>query len=286
MKPTSIIFLILAAVLIVAGAVTCSVAQSRAESENVSIFCYDYNENGEPIEKIDLTTENINKITVSLSDCDVEIVTGAERSELELVNFEKYKYSLSTGDSELELSDSIGIKSVIRFNSGSFSFEGLRYIFPFGGKGKPKISDGAQRRAILRLADTTTVRNAVVEIENGDVSLNGLTLKADFNVSVENGNIRVLSDSSAVSYKLTAKNGNVDISDPTFSGSAVVRAEKGDISLSVNKETECEYKLEAPLGAVSYYGTSSGHAYTTGTTYDAKITANADTGNVVLTVPE
>lgn len=61
-----------------------------------------------------------------------------------------------------------------------------------------------------------------------------------------------------------------------------MRAEKGDISISVNKSSECEYKLEAPLGAVSYYGTSSGHAYTTGTTYDAKITANADTGNIAL----
>ncbi len=282
MKPTSVIFLILAAALIVSGAVVCSVAQSKAKSENVSIFCYEYNENGEPTEKIDLTTENINKISVSLADCDIEIVTGAEKSELELVNFEKYKYSLSTSDSELALSDSIGIKSVIRFSSGSFSFEGLRYIFPFGGKGKPKIAEGTQRRAILRLADTTVVRNAAIEIENGDVSLNGLTLKADFDVSVENGNISVVSDSSAVSYKLTVKNGNIDISDPAFSGSATVRAEKGDISISVNKSSECEYKLEAPLGAVSYYGTSSGHAYTTGTTYDAKITANADTGNIAL----
>ena len=110
------------------------------------------------------------------------------------------------------------------------------------------------------------MRNAAIEIENGDVSLNGLTLKADFDVSVENGNISVVSDSSAVSYKLTVKNGNIDISDPAFSGSATVRAEKGDISISVNKSSECEYKLEAPLGAVSYYGTSSGHAYTTGTT--------------------
>lgn len=106
--------------------------RAAAKKENISIFCYDYNENGEPIEKIDLTTENINKITVSLSDCDVEIIAGAEKSELELVNFEKYKYSLSTSDSELELTDSIGIKSVIRFNSGSFSFEGLRYIFRSG----------------------------------------------------------------------------------------------------------------------------------------------------------
>lgn len=285
MKPTSIIFLILAAVLIIAGAVTCSVAQSSAKKENISIFCYDYNENGEPIEKIDLTTENINKITVSLSDCDVEIIAGAEKSELELVNFEKYKYSLSTSDSELELTDSIGIKSVIRFNSGSFSFEGLRYIFPFGGKGKPKIPESAQRKAIIRLADTTVVKSASVEVENGDVSAEGLALKADFKVDVGNGNIRVSSDSSAVSYKLIVKNGNIDISDPAFSGVAVMRTEKGDIFLSVNKETECEYKLEAPLGSVSYYGTSSGHAYTTGTTYDAKITANADTGDIKLTVP-
>lgn len=85
-----------------------------------------------------------------------------------------------------------------------------------------------------------------------------------------------------MSYKLTVKNGNIDISVPAFSGSATVRAEKGDISISVNKSSECEYKLEAPLGAVSYYGTSSGHAYTTGTTYDAKIIANADTGNIAL----
>ena len=31
-----------------------------------------------------------------------------------------------------------------------------------------------------------------------------------------------------------------------------------------------------------YKRQSSGHAYTTGTTYDAKITANADTGNIAL----
>ena len=85
MKPTSVIFIVVAVALIIAGTITCSVAQSNAEKDGIDIFSYNYNESGDLFDTVDFKAESINRIKLSLGRCDVHIIGGADRAEAELV---------------------------------------------------------------------------------------------------------------------------------------------------------------------------------------------------------
>lgn len=286
MKPTSVIFIIVAVVLIIAGTVTCSVAQSKAAKEGVDIFSYNYNEEGDLFDTVDFATENINRIKLSLGRCDVHIIGGAERAEAELVNFEKYKYSLSMSDSGLEISDGIGLGSFVTFSSGGISFDGMRYLFPFAAKGRLKTDENAKRSITVYLPDTLNIRRIDIEVEEGDVTVENISYKADCSIASSLGDISVSGSSQAQTvYSLTAGNGDISFDYPAFAGVADMHNSSGNIGITVSRESDCEYTVDAPLGSVMYYGVSAGHAYHSGTTYPCKINASSDKGNISIDAP-
>lgn len=286
MKPTSVIFIIVAVVLIIAGTITCSVAQSNAEKEGVDIFSYNYNESGDLLDTVDFRAENVNRIKISLGRCDVHIIGGGDRAEAELVNFERYKYSLSMTDGELKITDGIGFGSFVTVSSGGISFDGMRYLFPFGGKGRIKIDENAKRSVTVYLPDTLGIRKIDIEVQEGDVTVENIAYNADCSVVSASGNISVIGNAQVqTGYSLTAESGDISFDHPAFAGVADMHSSSGNIGITVARDNECEYRVDAPLGSVMYYGTSAGHAYHSGTTYPCKITAASDKGNIAVDSP-
>ena len=286
MKPTSVIFIIVAVALIIAGTITCSVAQSNAEKEGVDIFSYNYNESGDLSDMVDFKSENINRIKLSLGSCDVHIIGGAENAEAELVNFEKYKYSLSMTDGELRISDGISFGSFVSISSGGISFDGMRYLFPFLGKGRVRIDENAKRSVTVYLPDTLNIRKIDIEVQDGDVTVENIAYNADCSIASLSGNISVSGDAQVqTGYSLNTENGDIKFVQPAFAGVADMHNISGNIGITVDRGSECEYTVDAPLGSVMYYGTSAGHAYHSGTTYSCKIKALSDKGNISVDSP-
>lgn len=286
MKPTSVIFIVVAVALIIAGTITCSVAQSNAEKDGIDIFSYNYNESDDLFDTVDFKAESINRIKLSLGRCDVHIIGGADRAEAELVNFEKYKYSLSMTDGELEISDGISFSSFVTISSGGISFDGMRYLFPFGGKGKAGIDENAKRSVTVYLPDTLNIRKIDIEVEDGNVTVDNIAYKADCSIASSLGSISVSGNAySQTGYILNTENGNIEFNQPVFAGIADMHSLSGNIGITVDRNNECEYTVDAPLGSVMYYGTSAGHAYHSGTTYPCKITAVSDKGNISVDFP-
>lgn len=284
MKPRSIIFLIVAAVLIVAGIIVCAVGSAGAKSDGIDIYSYSYDENDRTVTEVDISNEAIGKISLELGSCSVRIEGGGDRPTVKLVGFEKYRYSLSTTGSELKIKDGFGPTALIGMSSDGISFDGMRYLFPFVSRGIHSHAETCE--VIISLPDKLAVRKISINVERGDVTLDSLSGKADIVINVGEGNIASSSKTDA-SVSIAADTGAGDIlfENPIYVGKSDLHTADGNIRLVITGQTECEYQLLAPLGKISVYTADAGDSYITETTLPTKLTATADKGSITLVEP-
>ena len=284
MKPRSIIFLIIAGVLIVTGIIVCAVGNGRAKAEGIDIYSYSYDDENRTVSEIDLSTEAIGKVSLELGSCNVRIVGGGDRPTVKLVGFERYHYSLSTTGSELKIKDGFGPAALIGMSSDGISFDGMRYLFPFVSRGIR--SHAETREVVITLPDKLAVRKISVGVEHGDVTLDSLSGKADIVINVGEGNIISRSKSDAsVSIAADTGKGDITFENPIYVGKSDLHTAEGNIRLVITSQTECEYQLLAPLGKISVYTADAGDSYVTETTMNTKLTATADNGSITLAEP-
>lgn len=285
MKPRSIIFLIVAAVLIVAGIIVCAVGSAGAKSDGIDIYSYSYDENDRTVTEVDISNEAIGKISLELGSCSVRIEGGGDRPTVKLVGFEKYRYSLSTTGSELKIKDGFGPTALIGMSSDGISFDGMRYLFPFVSRGIHH-SHAETREVIISLPDKLAVRKISINVERGDVTLDSLSGKADIVINVGEGNIASSSKTdSSVSIAADTGAGDILFENPIYVGKSDLHTADGNIRLVITGQTECEYQLLAPLGKISVYTADAGDSYITETTLPTKLTATADKGSITLVEP-
>ena len=135
MKPTSIISLIVAVLLVIVGLVTCFIAQNMAQSNGEQLFADNVNGNISISEEINL--DNLERISVVFSTGKVNVygncdTPGADHysdvSKIELVNFKENYYTLTRSSNLLSFDETGDIKSMLKFWENGFSFKGMRYI--------------------------------------------------------------------------------------------------------------------------------------------------------------
>lgn len=284
MKPRSVIFLIIAGILIVSGIVVCAVGSGKAAAEGSEIYAYSYDEGDRTVTEVDLSSEAIGKITLDLDRCNVHIVGGGERPTAVLTGFEKYHYSLSTTGGELKIKDGFGPAALIGMSSDGISFDGLRYLFPFVSRGIRTHAD--MRDITVTLPDELAVRKISITVKNGDVTLESLGGKADITVNVEDGSITSVGRTGeSISLSADTGKGDIRFENPIYVGKSNLHTAQGDILIGVKEQTECEYQLLAPMGNVSVYGADAGDDYVSATSLPTKLTATADNGSITLSEP-
>ena len=85
MKPASIISLIVAAVIIVIGIVTCTVANSKANQSGNLLFAETRGEDS--VNTIDISGRDLIKVSLNFGDADVSIYGTTGESYIEFINF-------------------------------------------------------------------------------------------------------------------------------------------------------------------------------------------------------
>ncbi|MCR4905235.1 MAG: hypothetical protein K6A33_04075 [Clostridiales bacterium] len=135
MKPTSIISLIVAVLLVIVGLVTCFIAQNMAQSNGEQLFADHVDGNISITEEISLDSLDIIKIVFSsgkvniYGNCDTPGSDHySEVSKLELVNFKENYYTLTRSGNLLSFDETGDITSMLKFWENGFSFKGMRYI--------------------------------------------------------------------------------------------------------------------------------------------------------------
>lgn len=196
MKPKSIISLIVAAALVLCGIVTCTIASFKAKSSDIMLFP-EADSDGNLVYRVDL--ENITKLNITTADADVTVIGGAERSEIEIVNFNANYYKLSQSNGSLVFVEVDDFLSMFKFWDNGFSFKGMRYILRFG-------DDAAgDKRIIVHLTDEDALRLADIKTASGDISIKSCPFEAYYTLSSEGGSVLLDRVSGASMISISSK---------------------------------------------------------------------------------
>ena len=96
MKPTSVIFIIVSVILACTGLLLCMSAENLAVEQGVALFNQQGDSENNYTESFDIDEEYLKKIVVSLNDVSVNVYGGAEKSHIDLINFNNGSYDLTS----------------------------------------------------------------------------------------------------------------------------------------------------------------------------------------------
>ena len=176
MKPTSIVFLVIAALLIVGGMITCSVAKDIALTDNYTLF--HETEDGSTYIRYDFNAANISKIELLITDAEINIISGAGESFIEFINFREGLYTLSTSGKVVSMDEMPDLKSIFSLQSG-FSFAGMRYILRSG------TLDLGEKKVNIHLPADSALKILAVEANNCVLNTENISLPFDIQITSE-----------------------------------------------------------------------------------------------------
>ncbi len=264
MKPTSVIFLILAAILIVGGIVLCFVAGGIASGADVELFCDYLDENGNAVTEHDIAGKSLSSITIDLDNAIVNVIGGAEKSFIKVENFpdKAYEFWLTAGEINFRDTDAMSIFSSFRINESGFGFDGLRHYLALNKyKDKPSVIN-------IYIAATENITDININVENGEINISSLDVSSEINASVDDGKITLDNVNSTGKANITAENATLSFLSCDISDTIANISESGTIN--------CEIKLQ--------------HVFTlncasSGNVYLDSVKANADYSGVYPAEP-
>jgi hypothetical protein len=190
MKPTSIIFLIVAVVLMAAGLATCFIATNMAEDSGVLLYSQTLDENKNYVFTSDLSNIGTTKFEIEVKDCNVNIIGDSETSYVEIVNFKEGMYSYNITGKIITLDETPSISAMLKFWENGFKFKGMRHIIKLGADSSLEDKQKSVN-VYLTKADEAKIIN--LRVENGDVNITSMYSQTDYDITLNGGDVRVAS---------------------------------------------------------------------------------------------
>ena len=284
MKPTSVIFLIVAILLACVGFLLCMTATSLATEQGIGLFSQVGDEDDNYIATEEINEEDLKKIVIKVSNVKVNVIGGAEKAKIELVNFMNNSYQIQAGRSTLQISDNSGISGIIDIDNFKINFHGFRdylhYLSDYVAGNPPK-----EKMLNVYLTDEVDLVNFNITVGNGDVTVSQMQVDCDYKIILESGVVeleQIKTDSSIQIESTSTSNIDIDyvtaeelrimspksecfieIANTTFSRAMYVEAKSGDI---VYDRVEADFagldvKLDAPGNTISVFGTNYSDTY-------------------------
>ncbi len=193
MKLGSIVGLIIAAALTVAGITLCIIGSVSAGSAGRELFTQVDDGGTHYTQEI---TDDVTKLTLNFEDADVVINGGAERSSVEFINFNPNKYALSVTANVITFSESANIDSLLDIGDITMSFKGLRYLLDV----RNAQLDGLDRRIVINLSDSSRLKMIDIDGRQCSLAADGVTLAGDILLDADTASVNI--DSCSVSSTL------------------------------------------------------------------------------------
>lgn len=308
MKPTSIVSLIIAVLLIILGLVTCMIAQNMANANGEFLFS-ETREDG-LVNTVDLTDSEISKIELIVSDAEINIIGRSEKACIEFVNFRENYYNLSAANRVLSFSEIPDITSMLKFWENGFTFKGMRYILNF----KKDQEQAPDAKKIINLYLTSDKEIKIFDIQAGSCTLNieGMSSSTDYIITADTAVITASSMKTASNFSINAKEAdtpaksvtlnmnrtlaaNVNVrADELFMDAKVYRCsaetnivcKSGSVTLETVKNPDVlKLDLDTVSGKLIVNGSemSSPYTHTTQTAEDPRVTITTDSADIILT---
>ena len=191
MKKTSIFFLIVSVILIITGFVMRNNALKKAEAADIDLFTQTITENGDLLETVVFSSEDINKINISVSSGDINIIGNAEKSYVEIINYNALEYSTYSNNRAFNIQDDLVSSLIGRAEGGDIKFNGVRDYIRFE-------KYNSDKKINVYIASTAAVKVFDIKLGNGNVKIDNANLVCDYMISIDKGDV-ICSDTEEIS---------------------------------------------------------------------------------------
>lgn len=301
MKPTSVISLVVAVLLIIAGFVTCLVAENMAEAEGQMLFA-ETRADG-LVTTLDLSDTAISKLELTVSDAQINIYGQSESSYMELVNFRENYYSFSDSNRVVSFDEIPDMVSMLKFWENGVSFKGIRYLLDFQ-KEEEEEAIGDKVINIYLGGENIDLKILSVTGTECDLYIEKLPYNTDYTLSLEGGSLtmkecrqgsRLTLNGTVIAADLTEctfQACDIRCNDLTFNGYRIMTTET-----TIDCETvqftmtptqslaSINYNITLDSGTISIAGSNVGTSYVQGASTSNKFEMLASSGEVILNNP-
>lgn len=238
MKKRSKLFLLIAGIIFSVGLIGCLIGVSVAHSTGEQLFAEKIGEDyGYTYDFGDGKTD---KIKINVTDADVNIYGGQERSYIEVINFNENSCSYSGNNAIITFREANEVKDITGIWESGLSFKGLRYFLRHISSDKPK-------KVNIYLESSEHVKAFDIKIEKGNVVVKDIATVTDYNITLDYGKIFVsnITTESAVNVTATGEMSS-DISFTDVSASiADIKAKRAKFVGENFKCDDCDINVVA-----------------------------------------
>ncbi|MBR4881587.1 MAG: DUF4097 family beta strand repeat protein [Clostridia bacterium] len=203
MKPTSIIFMILAAILIVVGVIICIVGGSMAGNDN-PLLCDVVDAEGNEITTYSLSEYDLSDISIDIKNAEVNIIGQSTENYIEFKNINTVTYDFVINKHKLDLStvNPFNISSMVKFRENEGGFSGLRYYL-YLGRYKEKVS-----QINIYVTPELALDSIKVSVKNGDITVKNMISDTEYDLTAVKGNVVCENTATAAALTVNTNKGN------------------------------------------------------------------------------
>lgn len=196
MKRISKLFLLIAAIIAVSGILICLLGLGICSKTGEQILASKIGEDrGYTYEFGD---KDADKIKINVTDADVTIKGGGDRSYIEVINFNENLSSYVANNAMVSFTETGAASDAMGNLESILSFKGLRYIL------RPTPAQRAKSINIY-LSSDESVRAFDIKIGRGSVYIENIGTNSDYDVTLESGKVSLydISTESTVTVEAT-----------------------------------------------------------------------------------
>ncbi len=239
MKPTSIIFMILAAILIVVGVVVCIVGGSMTDN-SAPLLCDVTDAEGNDITTHSLKEFDLSDIDIDMKNVEVNIIGQSTESYIEVKNINKVTYDFVINKHKLDLStvNPFNISSMVKFRENEGGFGGLRHYL-YLGRYKDKVS-----QVNIYIAPDEELGSIKIRVKDGDITVKNMIGNTLYDLTAVNGNVVYENTVTEDTLTVSAKKGNFTFNTSSVGGLDFV-VENGNSKFTLNKQYNLSCQCES-----------------------------------------
>ena len=236
MKPVSIIFLVVALLFGIGGYACMRVGQSMAAKEGVDLLAGTAVGDEDYIYTYEYDDDTIGKISVNVKEADINIIGGASKPYVELINFAEGMYEFTSSNRILTVSNNSDFSEISDIASLVFNFKGLRSLVNYNNiRGRDKTVN-------IYVTDDCPVKIFECKVERGNVSISSNSSQSDYNVTIGEGSLSLDDITTTSAANISIGTGGLIIDSCDISKLSL-EIEKGDAELIASSAVKISAKL-------------------------------------------
>ena len=247
MKLSSVIFLIVSAVIIIAGISCTVIADNIAKDDGIKIYNVIKDDSGDYV--CEYVFENFlpEKISLSAEKLTVNVYGNSDENKIVYKNFPKGTFTLSYSNRVFELKTNEEFLDYVNPESVIKNFKGIRdYLtFPFC-LNKEKTVD-------VYLNSASALRFLEINAEELMSDISDISTQTEYSIYCSDGNVNFKNVNSNNKVKIDIKNGNFTAKDSKLFES-IINIESGNVDMSNCELISSDITVSSDSGTINING--------------------------------